>query len=460
MVDILLQFFCLLLLVLGMFFVFIELRTNFDKSFRFFGISLILLSSMCAIDIWFTTKLTRPESIQFWDSIYHILACFFVSISLNYLSILTATRIPRLEKIFTFASGIFSVSFIGNILFKIQNGKNEPNFIYLYFFVPYAVIYVITAIYLILKGIKKNTAKERKILQFHLLGFILLLGCGLADLGIEIGIIPQLVSNYSILGLLAFGFFATLIFCEKFIGIINARQAAFSKLEAATIELERASILKQLGESTVNIAHEIKNFVATIKTNGILIHNEEVSENVKYATQRIERSAERLESFTKSILNYSKNSDFKLEEFVFLDVIEATISDFFPLLMSKIFISEKISGVKIFADKRKLEQILINILKNSFEAGANEIKINTENDENFISIIFFDNGKGCEGKNLEMLGKPFFSTKKNLGGNGLGLAVSSSIMQSFGGRIRFESVDKIGVGNQGLVVWLMFPVRK
>lgn len=85
-----------------------------------------------------------------------------------------------------------------------------------------------------------------------------------------------------------------------------------------------------------------------------------------------------------------------------------------------------------------MEQVVINLVKNSIEAipenetGRINISLNAHGEE--WSIHIADNGKGVDADKVNQLFIPFFSTKQN--GSGIGLSLSKSIVQSHRGKLQ------------------------
>lgn len=104
----------------------------------------------------------------------------------------------------------------------------------------------------------------------------------------------------------------------------------------------------------------------------------------------------------------------------------------------------------IFIDPAQVEQILINIIKNSIEAGAHKIIISSEiNESGFTNISIEDNGSGFSSEALENAFIPFYTTKDN--GSGLGLSIIRQIMYLHGGEIKLSNLQS------GTKVTLLFP---
>ena len=95
----------------------------------------------------------------------------------------------------------------------------------------------------------------------------------------------------------------------------------------------------------------------------------------------------------------------------------------------------------IMVVKDQICQVLLNLLTNACDACLNggTIKISTEVHDKLIAISVEDSGCGIETNHLHKIFKPFFTTKQELSGTGLGLAVSLGIIEKHGGTISVES---------------------
>ncbi len=117
---------------------------------------------------------------------------------------------------------------------------------------------------------------------------------------------------------------------------------------------------------------------------------------------------------------------------------------------------ESIQGESIFADEQKLQDSLVNIVANSFEAlpkKNGEINIKASKNGKYIEIDIYDNGKGINGKDTSCVFDPFFSTKE--GHLGLSLTFSKNIIMAHNGNISVESSKK-----KGTLVKIKIPLEK
>lgn len=107
---------------------------------------------------------------------------------------------------------------------------------------------------------------------------------------------------------------------------------------------------------------------------------------------------------------------------------------------------------------QRIEQVIINLILNACQAlndRSNAINVRTfqQTESQQICLQIVDEGCGIEARNLTRLLDPFFTTRREQGGTGLGLSVSSGIVQAHGGQLQFESKP-----NLGTTVTLSLPV--
>ncbi|HXX86867.1 MAG TPA: ATP-binding protein, partial [Candidatus Acidoferrum sp.] len=92
----------------------------------------------------------------------------------------------------------------------------------------------------------------------------------------------------------------------------------------------------------------------------------------------------------------------------------------------------------------KMQRVLINIIKNSFDAmpEGGVLTIRGDKKEDQISLSFADTGSGMDEKTLQKLWTPLFTTKAK--GMGFGLPICKRIVEAHGGKINVES--EVGEG--------------
>lgn len=100
------------------------------------------------------------------------------------------------------------------------------------------------------------------------------------------------------------------------------------------------------------------------------------------------------------------------------------------------------------------ESIMANLLDNAHQHGAKNIRIDLELDEPQLTIRVADNGEGISEANREKVFQPFFTTRREQGGTGLGLGIVRSLVMAYGGTITAEPAE------QGAVFVLTLPAAQ
>jgi len=88
-----------------------------------------------------------------------------------------------------------------------------------------------------------------------------------------------------------------------------------------------------------------------------------------------------------------------------------------------------------------LESVLNNLLDNSLHHGASTVTLTAKTNHNALYLSIRDNGEGISAANRERIFTPFFTTRRNRGGTGLGLEISASLLKAYGGRIKLGTPE-------------------
>ena len=145
---------------------------------------------------------------------------------------------------------------------------------------------------------------------------------------------------------------------------------------------------------------------------------------------------------------FFKPKKFK-EKFLLVEMIYSTYSLLKPIFQrNNITFNLNIQvNVEYFGYENELSQVILNILNNSKDAliennVSNKIvNIDAKESQNYLIINIQDNGKGVKEKNLKKLFEPYFSTKSQKTGTGLGLYMSKIIIEKhFNGNIFCKNI--------------------
>ncbi|MEZ5536623.1 MAG: HAMP domain-containing sensor histidine kinase [Thiolinea sp.] len=101
-----------------------------------------------------------------------------------------------------------------------------------------------------------------------------------------------------------------------------------------------------------------------------------------------------------------------------------------------------------------LETVLNNLLENSLQHGATEVRVSTRQSESHIQLHLHDNGRGVSAANRDKIFTPFFTTRRNSGGTGLGLEIIASLLKAYHGTIC------LGDAEQGAEFIISLPINR
>jgi signal transduction histidine kinase len=226
-----------------------------------------------------------------------------------------------------------------------------------------------------------------------------------------------------------------------------------------THELERSAGLLAKTERDLawremakQVAHEIKNPLTPMKLSIQYLDRaakeqpEKAQEMIPKISSTLIEQIDNLSQIASEFSNFATMPQATNEKVILNEIVE-TIHDLFRKRDDMdIHMIEPIDDLTVFADKNHLVRILNNLLKNAIQAipekrrGKIDIELKRENGDALIRIS--DNGSGIPDHMKEKVFTPNFTTKNS--GTGLGLAISANMIESFNGKIYFET--KVGKG--------------
>ena len=196
-----------------------------------------------------------------------------------------------------------------------------------------------------------------------------------------------------------------------------------------------------LGEMSAGMAHEVNNPLAIIvgKITSLkkkLIRNDLNLDEFQTDLRKIEEASHRIAKIVSGLQSFSRLSDrddFKLVEVenIFTDLSTLCSERFKYHDIDLQFNYEKANGLCFNGRQAQIEQVLLNLLNNSFDAIQSSpnrwIHITARLENHRILIMVTDSGKGISNDILQKMMQPFFTTKEVGKGTGLGLSISKGI---------------------------------
>ncbi|NDR54895.1 ATP-binding protein [Aliiruegeria sabulilitoris] len=223
---------------------------------------------------------------------------------------------------------------------------------------------------------------------------------------------------------------------------IAERERAEKNLEVAEQTLAQSSKLAALGEMSASVSHELNQPLAAMKTylaGARLLLQRKRTEEALSSFQRIDDLIGRMGAITRQLKSYARKGEEAFEPLDMREAVSEGLAMMEPQLKSRrIAISRTMPAqpVMVMCDRLRLEQVFINLFRNAIDATKDaeepQIELILSAGENAILSVH-DNGHGIV--DLESLFEPFYTTKQPGDGVGLGLAISSGIINDFGGRL-------------------------
>lgn len=227
-------------------------------------------------------------------------------------------------------------------------------------------------------------------------------------------------------------------------------------LESTQRQLIQAEKLNAIGQLAASVAHEINNPLA-----GVLVYSQLLTKRLKSDSfdkaeaianlAKIEAAVNHCSRIIRGLLDFSRQSEPKLQP-----VTTSSVIDQVMLLVGHQAEMNKVQVIReeapslppVMADFGQLQQVFVNLVVNAVQAmpGGGKLTIHTSLDKDgWVEVAVEDTGHGIAPEHMDKLFTPFFTTKEQGKGVGLGLAVSYGIIERHGGKIEVKS--EVGKGS-------------
>ncbi len=226
-------------------------------------------------------------------------------------------------------------------------------------------------------------------------------------------------------------------------------------------ELRSARRLAAIGTMAAGIAHEINNPIAAALNSAqaaLRFKDDPVDAPLlEECLQNVLRSAERCSQIVSNVLMFARQEQAEKQWCDLNQVVrracEAT-HDYAAVHGATVELATDDSLPQVRINAVGIEQLLVNLIHNSVEAGNSGVQVNlqTERTAGGVRVTVSDNGPGITPEQQERAFDPFYSTRHNEGGTGLGLSIAHGIVQGHGGSIAIR-----GAPGQGTTVTVDLP---
>ncbi|WP_246140220.1 transporter substrate-binding domain-containing protein [Geothermobacter ehrlichii] len=260
---------------------------------------------------------------------------------------------------------------------------------------------------------------------------------------------------------------------------IAEKEEALRRLKVHQQQLIQADKMASLGVLVSGVAHEVNN------PNGLILLNLPILKKVwadvaarldehyrqtgdfrlgwlNYSRMRdeipqmlneMQQAAGRIKRIVEDLKDFARRDDAELNEDVDLNEVAQAAVRLVENTLKKAtsrFQIELADGLPTFRGKaQRIEQVVVNLLLNACQALTSHdqaVTLRTWRDGDHLVLEVADEGRGIDPQHLPKLTDPFFTTRRESGGTGLGLSVSAGIVEEHGGRLEFTS--RLGEGTR------------
>ena len=267
---------------------------------------------------------------------------------------------------------------------------------------------------------------------------------------------------------------------REIVSLTSAFNRMLKELEVRQRHLVQSEKLASLGTLLSGVAHELNNPLSNISSSCQILMEEIHEDDKEYKKEllaQIDEQTDRARNIVRSLLEFSREKDFKKEMLPLRKLFEDTVRFVKGQLPAGISLSLDIADdISILADKQRIQQAFLNLLKNAIEAIGEEGNVfirgkrhravdkTEETTELYnylqyrgkctfggdtIDIEIHDDGPGIPPEIVQKIFDPFFSTKDVGKGSGLGLSIVYEIIEEHDGCIAVKS--EVGKGTTFLM---------
>jgi|GEM_PF-86844 len=255
---------------------------------------------------------------------------------------------------------------------------------------------------------------------------------------------------------------------QEIIALANALNRMLYELELRQKRMLQAEKLASLGVLVSGVAHELNNPLGNILSSCQLLNEELDSADpslLKDWLHQIDNETERAYKIVRTLQDFGRQKEFFLEPVQLLDLVNRTLLLLKNELTDNCLIIKDIpADLFVKADPQRLQQALINLIKNALDSATKQLEISiratpcrkkhqafpeqayvlgnlkpARSEEIYTEIVIMDNGPGIPGKIIKKIFDPFFTTRDPGKGMGIGLYIVQEIIQEHNGVIAVVS---------------------
>ena len=229
-------------------------------------------------------------------------------------------------------------------------------------------------------------------------------------------------------------------------------------------QLRTSQKMEALGLLASGIAHDFNNLLHVVQGNaGLALHDPHLSPSVRESLAQINTAVERAAQLTRQLLVFGRGEPNERTQFDLNHTTREMIKMLARLIGPHVVVDFHPSSLpaEIVGDRGQIEQVLLNLCLNARDAmpTGGHLRISLQHSSpssphapHEVVLTVSDTGSGMEPATISRIYEPFFTTKPQGRGTGLGLSVVYSVVRKHEGVIDVQSAP-----GKGTVFTIRFP---
>lgn len=205
--------------------------------------------------------------------------------------------------------------------------------------------------------------------------------------------------------------------------------------------LQQSQKMAAIGQLAAGVAHELGTPLSVISGKAQrMLRKEYLPTHVVKVFHETRDAVQRMERIVRQLLDFGRDNQLRLRPVAIDDMVEcvvAQISDEVHAQSIQLTISGSRPAPVHCFDTVRMEQALVNLLRNAFHAtgSGGKVRVGWFDDGRYLGLFVADNGSGIPREQYSKVFEPFYTTKMVGKGTGLGLAIAQAAVSDHGGRI-------------------------
>ncbi len=203
---------------------------------------------------------------------------------------------------------------------------------------------------------------------------------------------------------------------------------------------------RYIEEFASHVSHEFKSPLTAMQgaLELLLDHPDMSAEQQQRFLNNLLSDTDRLKALVTGLLALARaDNQPVMQEVSHLGPVLETLSEVYGRRGLELTVEDSLAGQRLNIAPEALKTLLGNLLSNSLEHGAQQVSMGIEAEKGGCICLFFqDDGEGISSANRGQIFTPFFTTRRQQGGTGLGLGIVQSLLKAYDGQIALVDSDK------------------